>query len=303
MSTRWAVLGAGGQLGRSTTRLLRAGRAGHELVAAYGHGDLDLADEHAVAGAIAAVGGRADVVLNAAAFTWVDRCETEPETARRVNAAGPTALARACASAGLRLVHVSTDYVFAGEGRRPYTEEDATGPRSEYGRSKLAGEQGVLAAGGAALVVRTCWVFGPGRNFVRTMVEMARARRAAGDRTPLRVVDDQFGSPTYSADLAEAIVGLVERGATGLYHAANRGVATWWEVARESLDRAGLQDHEILRVRTNEFPRPAPRPAYSALDCSKAARIGVRLRGWRGAVAAYLGSEESPLAPPGGNVS
>jgi len=303
VTTRWAVLGAGGQLGRSATGLLRAGRPGHALAAAFAHAELDVGDEAAVARAIAALRGRADVVLNAAAFTWVDRCESEPETAERINAAGPSALARACAEAGLRLVHVSTDYVFDGEARRPYTEEAATGPRSVYGRSKLAGERAVLSAGPGALVARTCWVFGPGRNFVRTILEAALARRAAGDTTPLRVVDDQFGSPTYARDLAEALVALVERGATGLYHVANRGVATWWEVARESLDRAGLQDHAILRVRTSEFPRPAPRPAFSALDCSKAARIGVRLRGWREAVAAYLGSEESPLAPAGGNLA
>jgi dTDP-4-dehydrorhamnose reductase len=158
----------------------------------------------------------------------------------------------------------------------------------------------VLAAGEPFLVVRTCWLFGPGRNFVRTMIEQARARRAAGEAKPLRVVDDQFGSPTYTADLADGLVRLVEADGRGLYHLANRGVATWWDVAREALDRAGFPEVEIERVRTADHPRPAPRPAYSALDCSKAARLGVRLRGWRDAVAAYLSSDESPLVLPGG---
>jgi dTDP-4-dehydrorhamnose reductase len=294
---RWIVLGAGGQLGRSLVRLL-ARDTRHVIVSAHRHEALDVTDAAAVSAALRE--GRPDVVANAAAFTWVDRCETEPAIAEAVNAEAPAALARACAAAGVRLVHVSTDYVFPGDGGRPYTEEDATGPRSVYGRTKLAGERGVLEASQDALVVRSCWLFGPGRNFVRTVVEQARARRAAGDATPLRVVDDQFGSPTYTADLAEALVGLVEAGRSGLYHAANRGVATWWELARESLDRAGFRDLEIQRVRTAEFPRPAPRPAYSALDCSKAALSGVRLRGWRDAVQAYLDSEESPTIPAGG---
>jgi dTDP-4-dehydrorhamnose reductase len=297
---RWTILGAGGQLGRSLAHAL-AGAERHQLVAAPRHDELDVADGDAVRAFLADRDvGPGDVVANAAAFTQVDRCESEPALAARVNAEAPAALARLCAERGVRLVHVSTDYVFDGEARRPYTEDDPTGPRSVYGRTKLAGEHGVLAALPAALVVRSCWLFGPGRNFVRTMIEQAQARRTAPDRTGLRVVDDQFGSPTYTADLAEALVRLVEGGASGLYHAANRGVATWWDLARETLDRAGFRDLVIERVRTSEFPRPAPRPAYSALDCSKAARGGARLRGWRDALAAYLESEDSPLPRSGG---
>jgi dTDP-4-dehydrorhamnose reductase len=131
------------------------------------------------------------------------------------------------------------------------------------------------------------------------MIEQARKRRAGGDPTPLRVVDDQFGTPTWSADLAQGLIALVEQGASGLYHLANRGVATWWEVARETLDRAGFPDLAIERARTSEFPRPAPRPAYSVLDCSKAEAAGVRLRAWREAVKAYLASDDSPLAEQG----
>ncbi len=239
------------------------------------------------------------MVANAAAFTWVDRCEAERELAWQVNAEAPGLLARECASRGIRLVHVSTDYVFDGRGRRPYVEDDPTAPQTEYGRSKLEGERQVWRALPGALVVRTSWVFGPGRNFVATILALAAKRRAEGDRAPLRVVDDQFGSPTYAADLAGWIVRLVEAEARGLYHLANRGVATWWEVAREALDVGGLGDISIERVATGEFPRPAPRPVYSALDGSKADAAGICRRGWREALAAYITSNEPPLTAPG----
>jgi len=298
---RWLLSGPSGQLGRSMLHTLAAA-PGHTLAAAFDRAALDLGDPASIARAVGGAAGRADVFLNAAAFTFVDRCESEQEHARRVNGDGPRHLARACLDAGVHLVHVSTDYVFDGKATRPYTETDRPAPASVYGQTKLEGEQAVLAQSDAFLVVRTSWVFGPGRNFVRSMVEQAATRRLRNDPTPLRVVDDQFGSPTYSSDLAKGIVGLVEVGARGLYHLANRGVATWWDVARESLDQGGFQDLAIERVRTSEFPRPAPRPAYSALDCSKAERIGVRLQGWRGAVGAYLRSDASPLAAaPGGS--
>jgi dTDP-4-dehydrorhamnose reductase len=270
-------------------------------VAAFDRAALDLGDPDAVARVVGAHAGRADVLVNAAGFTYVDRCETEEALAQRVNGDAPGWLAAACLEAGLQLVHLSTDYVFDGRASRPYTEEDRTAPASAYGRTKLAGEERVLAASPGFLVVRTSWLFGPGRNFVRTMLEQAAARRAREDATPLRVVDDQFGSPTWAGHLAEGLVGLVEGGARGLYHLANRGIATWWEVARESLDLGGYRSVAIERVRTSEFPRPAPRPAYSALDCTKAERSGVVLPAWREGVAGYLGSEASPLHPLGGS--
>jgi len=296
---RWLVCGAGGQLGRSMVRSL-ATRPEHTLTAALDRGALDLGDEESIARAVRGAAGRADLLLNAAAFTFVDRCESEPELARRVNADAPRRLAAACRDAGLCLVHVSTDYVFDGKATRPYTESDQPDPASVYGKTKLEGEQAVLAESAAFLVVRTSWVFGPGRNFVRTMIEQAGAHRLRRDPSPLRVVDDQFGSPTYAGDLAQGIVRLVEAGARGLYHLANRGVATWWDVARECLDEGGFSDVAIERVRTSAFPRPAPRPGYSALDCMKAERIGVRLQGWRDGVRAYLRSDASPVLPASG---
>jgi dTDP-4-dehydrorhamnose reductase len=288
---RWLITGAGGQLGRGLVEHLESARE-HRLAAAFGRAELDVADRAALRAALDAV--RPDVVANAAAFTWVDRCESEPELAQRVNAEAPGLLAQECAARGIRLVHVSTDYVFDGQGRRPYTEADPPCPRSEYGRSKLEGEIRVGAALPGALIVRTSWLFGPGRNFIATMLGFAEKRREARDPTPLRVVDDQFGSPTYSDDLAGWILRLVEGGADGLYHLANRGVATWWEVAREALDLGGFGDLAIERVATSEFPRPAPRPAYSALDGAKADGAGVVRRGWREALAAYIASNHSP---------
>lgn len=288
---RWMITGSGGQLGRCLVRRLDAGQ-GHRLAAAVDRAHLDVTDRAAVAAALDAA--RPDVVANAAAFTWVDRCESEPELAWRVNAEAPGLLAEECAVRAIRLVHISTDYVFDGQGSRPYTEEDLTAPRSEYGRSKLEGERQVRAALPAALIVRTSWLFGPGRNFIATMLGFAQKRRAEADASPLRVVDDQFGSPTYAGDLAGWILQLVERNARGLYHLTNRGVATWWEVAREALDLGGFGDILIERVASSEFLRPAPRPAYSALDGSKAEAAGVFRREWREALAAYMESDDLP---------
>jgi len=243
-------------------------------------------------------GGPPDVLVNAAAMTQVDRCEREPERAERVNRWGAQAMADLCHRLGLRLVHLSTDYVFDGEGDRPYREEDDVAPRSVYGRTKLAGERAVLAAHPSALVVRTSWLYGRGRNFVAAI--LAQAERGAEGRPPIRVVGDQRGRPTYAADLAVGLIELVERGRTGLYHLANDGEATWWEVARAALDRVGRADLPIQRIQTSQLDLAAPRPRYSVLDCGKAARAGVRLRPWREALEAYLVSEDRPAsAGPG----
>ncbi len=291
---RWVVTGAGGQLGLCLAARLRTDPT-NTLVAAFDHKALDVADVTAVRSVLTALpGGPPDVVANAAAMTHVDRCEADPALAEAANATGPAALAAICQQIGARLVHVSTDYVFDGCGSRPYTETDPTGPRSVYGRSKLEGEQRVLAAQPGAIVVRTAWVFGPGRNFVRTILEAA-ARTQRGDAPALRVVDDQRGSPTYAGDLAEGIIGLVGARASGVVHLVNSGVATWWDLARASVDIWGHPELPIEKVRTVDVPRPAPRPAWSVLDTNKADRLGVRLRTWREALRGYLDSDASPL--------
>jgi dTDP-4-dehydrorhamnose reductase len=297
MATRWIIAGNKGQLGRALTRALTRA-PGHEIVAGVDLPEVDIADPQAVEALLVTGGAPADYVVNAAAFTHVDRCETEPELAHRANAEGPRVLAAACAAAGSRLAHVSTDYVFPGDGNVPYCEDDEPAPASAYGESKLEGERHVLAASQDFLVVRTSWVFGEGRNFIAAILGQGRARRDGSGAGPLRVVDDQHGCPTYAEDLAAAIIALLEGGARGLYHFAGGGVASWWDVARWSLDCAGFSDVPIDRIRTGDLDLPASRPLWSVLDCRKAELFGVHSRSWQEAVRAYLKSEFSPTAGP-----
>jgi dTDP-4-dehydrorhamnose reductase len=290
--THWFVTGSYGQLGSALMERLAAMRAsasGCDL------DTLDVADPDAVAARLAGL-PRPLVWLNAAAFTQVDRCEREPELAERGNAVAPAVLANACAEAGARLVHVSTDYVFAGDGHRPYREDDPTAPRSVYGDTKLRGEQAVLAASEEFLVVRTSWVFGKGRNFIAAVLDQAARRRAGSATGPLRVVDDQAGRPTYAVDLADAIIALVAAGARGIVHVANSGIATWWDLARCALDEAGYDDIEIERIQTSELKTDAVRPPWSVLDTARAESLGVKPRSWQEAVTAYLHSSHSPIA-------
>jgi dTDP-4-dehydrorhamnose reductase len=276
-----------------------AAEPGCEIVAAVDLPEVDVADPRAVKALLASGGSPVDYVVNAAAFTQVDRCERELENAHRANAVAPGVLAEACAAVGSQLVHVSTDYVFAGDGKAPYREQDEPAPRSVYGRTKLAGEQRVRAVSDDFLVVRTSWVFGEGRNFIAAILSQGRARRDGSASGPLTVVDDQHGRPTYAEDLAGAIVALLEREARGLYHVANAGVATWWDLARVTLDLAGFSELAIDRIRTEDLDVAAPRPLWSVLDCSRAEAIGARLRSWQNAVRAYLASDFSPAVTRG----
>lgn len=290
----WLVLGAAGQLGSALTD--RLAECGLPLEARDAR--LDVADAAALRGALTAI--RPAVVLNAAAYTDVDGCERDPARARAVNAEAPAGLASFCRDLGARLLHVSTDYVFDGRGSRPFREDDPVGPLSEYGRSKLAGERAVLAASPEFLVVRTSWVFGRGRNFIASVCMRARSLREDPGAAPLRVVDDQVGSPTYAEDLAGGLIALLECAGGGLYHLANPGAASRLELARFALRAAGLAELEIQPVKTVDFPLPAPRPLYSVLDCSRARALGVELRPWQEAVVAYLAGGEAPPAAAGG---
>ncbi len=291
----WVVTGCHGQLGCALgDQLAQAGVPVH----ASDVDTLDIADAAAVDAYLDGLPAPR-VLANAAAYTHVDRCEQEPELAARANAEGPGVLAKACAARGIRMVHVSTDYVFAGTARQPYRESDPPDPQSTYGRTKRAGEEAVLSAAPEALVVRTSWVFGRGRNFIAAILEQGRARRSGEVEGPLRVVDDQHGSPTYASDLAEGIRALVEAEAQGLYHLSNAGETTWWELARFCLDESGMADLEVERISTDSLDLPAPRPAWSVLDGRKAAGLGVVLRPWRDAVRAYLASNDSPVRNAG----
>lgn len=264
------MTGAAGQLGQALPAALR----GHDVVALT-RGELDIADAASVAAALAA--HRPQVVINAAAFNEVDRAESDPEAARRGNVIGPRVLAEATAAAGSVLAHVSTDYVFDGSGTRPYLESDPTGPRSVYGRSKLEGEEAVRAANPRHFVVRTAWLYAPeGRNFPNTM-------RALAARGPVRVVDDQRGSPTYVPHLAAELARLVATREFGLYHLAGRGAATWYELARALFTALG-SDAAVEPVASDAFPRPAPRPRYSVLGTER----GRVLPPWQDGLAEYV---------------
>ena len=265
--------------------VLRAGaRAGHELVG-LARPELDIADGAAVEEAFARV--RPDAALNCAAWTDVDGAETRREQAHAVNADGPGNLARAAATAGVPLVHVSTDYVFDGiapldaAGRpRAYLESDPTGPRSVYGETKLAGEQRVLAASSRHTVVRSSWLFGAGGgNFAETML------RLAGEQDAVRVVTDQVGCPTWTGHLAPALLGLIEREVTGLVHLAGAGHVSWNGFAREIFRQAEVEC-AVEPATTAQMARPAPRPAWSALESARDDVIP--LPPWEDGLAGYM---------------
>jgi dTDP-4-dehydrorhamnose reductase len=274
------VVGAGGMLATDLGEVLSAGS--HD-VTPLTLADLDITDADAaekVIGGWAADG--TGTVFNCAAYTNVDGAEADEPTAHLVNADGPANLARACAQAGARLVHLSTDYVFSGDARTPYAVDAPTGPTSAYGRTKLAGEQAVRALAPAAFIVRTAWLYGAGgHNFVKTIAKLER------ERDTLTVVDDQRGSPTWSRDLAGALVALAGTTAYGTYHCTNSGDTTWWGFARAIFEELGADPARVRPCTTADFPRPAPRPAYSVLSGDALVAAGVApMRPWRDALAA-----------------
>jgi dTDP-4-dehydrorhamnose reductase len=228
---------------------------------------------------------RPDAVVNCAAWTDVDGAEAAEDAATAVNGDGAGHVAAAAAEAGAHVVHLSTDYVFPGDATEPYREDDPTGPRSAYGRSKLAGERAVAdAAPDAHGIVRSAWLFGRhGRNFVDTMLALAQ------DRAELKVVDDQLGCPTYAGHLARALVEIAEARTQGVLHVAGGGACTWFDLARATFERTGL-DVAVHPCTTAEFPRPAPRPAYSVLGSTR--RDAPVLPPWQEGLAAHLAARE-----------
>jgi len=287
------VLGAHGQLGGEFARALAARGLRHLLAARSpppGGLAVDVTRPRDIAAAVAAAAP--SVVVNATAYTAVDRAEGEPDLAMAVNAEAPVAMARACREHGALLVHFSTDYVFDGAGERAYGEDDPPAPLGVYGRSKLAGEEAVRGSGAAHLVLRTSWLYTPGgRNFVTTM---RRLFRGAG---PVRVVDDQWGCPTWAQPLAEAVLDLLARedaerlaALGGLYHLCSGGQTSWHGFAgaiRELMHPPARAPLEAID--TAAFGAPAPRPARSVLDCSRArSLLGIGLDPWRQQLAAAM---------------
>jgi dTDP-4-dehydrorhamnose reductase len=274
--------GKNGLLGRSVSAALEAaGMAVTPLSSA----DVDLFDAEALHDLIDAEDP--DCLVNAVAYTQVDRAEEDAEAAFRLNASLPALLGVVAEERELRLVHYSTDFVFDGLKLTPYLPTDATNPLSVYGASKLAGEQALLdIAPPGLLILRTAWLFGPGKmNFVRRMLDLA------AERPELKVVDDQHGSPTLTTDLAEMTVDLLRAGAEGLFHAVNTGEATWHSLAAEAVRLAGLST-PVLPIATKDYPVKAVRPPYSVLDVGDLARAtGRRPRHWKEALAEYVAGE------------
>ncbi len=276
--TRWLVAGSGGMLGRDlVTALLGRG----EEVVGLTRTELDVTDRAAAAAAIA--DGKPDVVVNCAAWTAVDDAEAHEDEALAVNGTGAGNLAAVIASggapAGCRLVHLSTDYVFPGDASLPYAEDADPGPRTAYGRTKLAGERAVRQALPlASYVVRTAWLYGAhGPNFVATMIRLERERPAVD------VVADQHGQPTWTADVARQVIALAGSGApAGIYHATSSGETTWFGLASEVFQLLGADPARVRAVPSSAYPRPAPRPGYSVLGHRAWAAAGIEPIGdWR----------------------
>ncbi|MEO6090961.1 MAG: dTDP-4-dehydrorhamnose reductase [Umezawaea sp.] len=285
MALALLVPGGRGQLGND----LVAATPRDGLAHAPSSAELDITDPECVADAVASFaehardGGLRPVVVNSAAYTAVDQAETDEERAFAVNARGPELLAVECARHDVPLLHVSTDYVFPGDATRPYEPFDETGPRSAYGRTKLAGEERVLAAWRRSWVVRTAWVYGAsGGNFVKTMA------RLEGERDTVSVVDDQRGSPTWTRDLAAGLVELADLVTTRrepagrVLHGTGGGETTWYGFTRAIFEELGADPDRVRPCSSAEYPRPAPRPAYSVLSGKSWQDAGLTpLRQWR----------------------
>lgn len=273
----WLVTGGGGMLGRDVVNVLR-GRG--EDVTGLSHSDLDVTDEAAVLSVLHRY--QPAVVINCAAWTAVDAAEAAEDKALLVNGHGAGYVAAACRATGSRLVHVSTDYVFGGDGQGPHAEDDPPAPRTAYGRTKLAGEQAVLEfLPQSGLVVRTAWLYGGiGPSFVHTMIRLARERQF------IDVVDDQRGQPTWTVDVAGQLIALATSGGpAGIYHATSSGETTWFGFAREVFALLGADASRVRPTTSEAFPRPAPRPANSVLGHDRHTLAGLGPIGdWRDAL-------------------
>lgn len=280
------ITGASGQLGLALNHLLK----NREEIEVYRTDTvksedglvnaLDITDETAVSSLISVI--KPDVIINCAAMTAVDLCEKESEKAYRINALGPKYLARAAENVGAKLIHISTDYVFDGQATSPYTEDSKTNPVSVYGRTKLAGDEYVLEECKKSMILRTAWVYGEGKNFVKTMLRLSESGK------PIQVVSDQYGTPTSALELARAILFLRKTESYGIYNATCEGCTSWYEFALTIFKEAGRKAI-VDPIPTSEYPTPAKRPMYSVLD-NKALREkhGYYMKDWKAAFGEYM---------------
>lgn len=275
------ITGSAGQLGQAFQQLAAAHP--QHVFLFTNRTELDITNEAAVQKVLQVE--RVEALVNCAAYTAVDKAETEVELAYAINATAAGVLARACAANGVRLVHVSTDYVFDGQGKEPYREDDPVSPVNVYGASKQKGEAEVMEANKDAIIIRTSWVYAPfANNFVKTMLRLMQSRPEIG------VVADQYGSPTNALDLAGAILQVLDSGKKegGIYHYSNDGIISWYEFALAIKDWSGFDCH-VKALTTPEYPTPAKRPAYSGMDKTKIQQVfGVALKPWKESLAACL---------------
>jgi dTDP-4-dehydrorhamnose reductase len=285
------ITGSHGMLGTDLTSLLREKMAlssSHnediEVIEAP-HEKLDITLEDEVSGFISR--HTPDIIINCAAFTNVDKCETEREIAFKVNALGPKYIAAAAKKCGARVIHISSDFIFDGYSDKPYIEEDQTNPLSEYGRTKLEGERNIQNHCDTFLIVRTAWLFGHhGTNYVKKMLELADHKKE------LSIVNDEIGSPTYTPDLAEALWTLVRHGCEGIFHVANEGSCSRYEWAKYIFEILGY-NIKIKPIDSTQYKRPAKVPLNSTLNCQKFSTItGMQMRPWQEAVEAYLNEQK-----------
>ncbi|MGR3300939.1 MAG: dTDP-4-dehydrorhamnose reductase [Candidatus Scalindua sp.] len=280
------ITGPHGMLGTDIVNLLRKEMASSThnkdlKVIEAPHEELDITLEDEVSNFISR--HTPDIIINCAAYTNVDKCETERETAFKVNALGPKYIAAAAKRCGARIIHISTDFVFDGNSDRPYVEDDQTNPLSEYGRTKLEGERNIQDHCNSFLIVRTSWLFGHhGTNFVEKMLGLA------GHKKELSIVTDETGSPTYTADLTETLWILIKKGCEGIFHVANEGYCSRYEWAKYIFETQGYNIN-INPIKSSQYERPAKVPLNSTLNCLKLSTItGTRVRPWEDALKEYL---------------
>jgi dTDP-4-dehydrorhamnose reductase len=285
---RILVIGAKGMLGRDLVEVLRTSSRNDEIVA-WDLGDLDIREEQSTIAKIESI--YPEIVINVAAFTNVDECESNEEKIFAINAEGMRHVALGALRCHAKVVYLSTDYVFDGSKKEPYLESDPPNPLNVYGRSKWKGEQYVQELVENSLIIRTQWLYGRyGNNFVTSILRQVREKRV------LSIVNDQIGSPTYTKDLSKAISVLIQRDVKGIFHVANSDLCTWYTFGQAILKLTGIVGVKIIPISSKELGRPAPRPSYSALSTQKLKReTGMMLRPWSEALKDYLQSKDRPF--------
>jgi dTDP-4-dehydrorhamnose reductase len=285
------IIGCNGQLGQDMVRCAAQQKFD---VSCADFPAVDITNAKSVDDAVC--GARPDVIMNCAAYTAVDLCETEAEKAYAINAKGVANLARAARQSGAKLVHISTDYVFDGTKKGPYVETDTPNPRSVYGKSKLAGEQELMQTFDRYFIVRIAWLFGTrGKNFLKTIQSLAKRCATTGE--PVKVVKDQIGTPTYTVHVCKQVLSLVNTDHFGLFHGTSEGWCSWFDFAKAIVSAYGITA-DVQPCTTVEFPRPAPRPANSVLENERLKNLGLNLMPqWEKGLQEYLQEERSNNKP------